>query len=114
MSLPNAAAPTAAAPINEGYPGFHDHLSEMPGAAGRDDADECVRLFLGLSEVSCSPQAEAGRLLRFLLVWFGEVPAGSSRVRLLRAMSRGVSNQPRTYRDEREEPCNTDKIPFPD
>lgn len=52
-----------------------DHLPALRHRKGGDDADGCVPVLLPVHRLRSEAQAEAGRLLRVLLVWLGAVPA---------------------------------------
>ena len=60
---------------------FRHHLSALRNDKGRGDAGGCMPLFLLLHRLRCAALAQAGRLLRVLLVWIGAVSAGPGRAR---------------------------------
>jgi hypothetical protein len=56
-------------------PGIHDHLPELRAPGGGDDAGRCLPVFLQLQGLRNAAQAEAWRLLRFLFLRDGALPA---------------------------------------
>jgi hypothetical protein len=56
-------------------PGIDDHLSLVRASGERANVDRCLPVLLRLQELRRATQAQAGRLLRFLLLWLGAVPA---------------------------------------
>src|SRR5262245_29144899 len=59
-------------------PRINNHLSALRHGEGGGDADGCVPVLLQLHRLWRDPAAQARRLLRVLLLWFGAMPANPS------------------------------------
>jgi hypothetical protein len=55
--------------------GVHDHLPAMRHGDSRDDAHRCLPVFLRLHRLRHAASSEERRLLRFLFLRFGAMPA---------------------------------------
>src|SRR5262249_37080845 len=64
-------------PCAENASAIQHYLPELRHHQNRDDANGCVSIFLQLRELRYAAQAEAGRLLRVLLVWRPALSSGS-------------------------------------
>lgn len=69
------AAHVFSGPLNETR--LDNHLPKLRPSFNRDNANRRLPVLLRMQRLRVAPQAESGRLLRFLLLWRRAVPADS-------------------------------------